>query len=318
MAAERKSFGSPTSSPEFEFWMVRNPSFPQPTLHSADELFVDGVILPLHLLRLQDDDEPQPMSEKELTSPEISIPTASKRWKDLFRGVSSGDKNPSSSSSSSSSPPPHHQQEQKASTMMTRKKNRKSIAAGGGAAAELNINIWPFSRSRSAGNSTSVVLRLFPKNLNKNNNNNNKKKKKTSTGRKVSSAPCSRSNSRGESSSSSSSSKLSNLGRVPARALSGGGGGGGVHVGRSSTIWQVRKTIKKTPQATESPTEAVEDLKSGVELDKNKWTCDGDGDGDDDCDGGDTKLLLGAGDMGDNSNSSSHFNLKALFSRKVY
>lgn len=305
MLPEKKSFGSPTSSPEFEFWMVRNPSFPQPNLHSADELFVDGVILPLRLIRLHDDDdgdEPQPMPEKKLTSPEIPVATASKRWKDMFRGVSGEEKKHH-----------HHQQQQpkqKASMKMMRKKNRKSSAAGG-AAAELNINIniWPFSRSRSAGNSTSVVLG-FPKNLNKNNNN---KKKKSSAGRKVSSAPCSRSNSRGESSSSSlsSSSKMRYLGRVPGRAVSGGGG---VHVGRSSTLWQVRKRIKKTPPATQSPTEAVE---RGFEAaEKNKSTCDRDGDGD----GDDKKLLLAAGDGNSSSNNSnsSHFNLKALFSRKVY
>nr|GMD11362.1 probable transcription repressor OFP9 [Ipomoea batatas] len=39
-----------STSPEFEFWMVRNPSFPQPNLLSADELFSDGVLLPLDLL----------------------------------------------------------------------------------------------------------------------------------------------------------------------------------------------------------------------------------------------------------------------------
>lgn len=45
-------------SPEFEFWMVRNPSFPQPTQLSADELFSDGVLLPLDLLHCPSADDP--------------------------------------------------------------------------------------------------------------------------------------------------------------------------------------------------------------------------------------------------------------------
>ncbi|KAK7262124.1 hypothetical protein RJT34_29684 [Clitoria ternatea] len=102
------------ASPEFEFWMLRNPSFPQPNILSADELFHDGVLLPLHLLN-----KPHPT---QIPNPEPSPPITSKRWKDIFR---------------------------KSEKEKGKKKERKT---GNGASAELNINIWPFSRSRSAGN----------------------------------------------------------------------------------------------------------------------------------------------------------------------
>ncbi|PPD80216.1 hypothetical protein GOBAR_DD22860 [Gossypium barbadense] len=77
----------------------------------------------------------------------------------------------------------------------------------GGSPAELNINIWPFSRSRSAGTSGT-------------------RSRMTAGTRKVSSAPCSRSNSAGES-------KSRKWPSSPSRA--------GVHLGRSSPVWQVRR-----------------------------------------------------------------------------
>ncbi|CBI33003.3 unnamed protein product, partial [Vitis vinifera] len=157
---------SDSNSPEFEFWMVRNPSFPQPNLLSADELFVDGVLLPLHLLR-HNPDSSKPISSAAPAS------TASKRWKDIFK--------------------------------KGEKKSAKNASS-----AELNINIWPFSRSRSAGNN-AVRPRMAAGGAGT---------------RKVSSAPCSRSNSAGESKS---------------RKWPSSPGRPGVHLGRSSPVWQVRR-----------------------------------------------------------------------------
>ncbi|XP_057420916.1 uncharacterized protein LOC130714948 [Lotus japonicus] len=194
---------SPTSSPEFEFWMVRNPSFPQPNILSADELFVDGVLLPLHLLPTTTKPDPLPKPDPETpTSAPIPEPspaitdsvtsTPSKRWKDIFR------KSDKKTTAEDNNEKP--------------KKKEKKGGTGGGAAAsaatELNINIWPFSRSRSAGN-TGTRPRLF-----------------APAARKVNSAPCSRSNSAGES-------KSRKFPSSPARV--------GVHVGRSSPVWQVRR-----------------------------------------------------------------------------
>ncbi|KAK7387724.1 hypothetical protein VNO78_22514 [Psophocarpus tetragonolobus] len=154
---------SPGRSPEFEFWMVRNPSFPQPNIVSADELIVNGVLLPLHLInKTQQPPPPEP-------SPSITDSTAtlsmSKRWKDIFKKTHS-----------KKSPPE----------------------------LNININIWPFSRSRSAGNAGTRPKLFAP------------------TTRKANSAPCSRSNSASRKWPSS-----------PARP--------GVHLGRSSPVWHVRR-----------------------------------------------------------------------------
>ncbi|KAE9594722.1 hypothetical protein Lal_00043149 [Lupinus albus] len=204
---------SPTShcnSPEFEFWMLRNPSFPQPNLHSADELFVDGVLLPLQLLSttnkpdpetvnlesLVHDPKPGPVPEPD-SSTVITESSSSKRWKDIFK---KSEKN-------------NNVEEKEKEKEKGKKKERRS--GSGASSAELNINIWPFSRSRSAGNS-GTRPKLF-------------------TGapatRKVNSAPCSRSNSAGES-------KSQKWQSSPSRA--------GVHVGRSSPVWQVRRGGKNS------------------------------------------------------------------------
>ncbi|XP_054778685.1 uncharacterized protein LOC129286708 [Prosopis cineraria] len=206
------------NSPEFEFWKVRNPSFPQPNLLSADELFVDGVLLPLHLLPLQNNSGPsastqRPDTETLISEPPDPVPgsttepspaitdssvttsfSASKRWKDIFKkSEKKSEENKSSS-------------EEKG-----KKKNKEKKKSGNGASsAELNINIWPFSRSRSAGNA-STRPKLFTG---------------SPVTRKVNSAPCSRSNSAGESKS---------------RKWPSSPGRSGVHVGRSSPVWQVRR-----------------------------------------------------------------------------
>ncbi|XP_028795749.1 uncharacterized protein LOC114751258 [Neltuma alba] len=208
------------NSPEFEFWMVRNPSFPQPNLLSADELFVDGVLLPLHLLHHNISDPSDPtvrpdaetiVSEPPDPDPEPGPPpeassaitdstattsfSSSKRWKDIFKkSEKKSEENKSSS-------------EEKGK----KKKKEKKKSTNGASSAELNINIWPFSRSRSAGNA-GTRPKLFPG---------------APATRKVNSAPCSRSNSAGES-------KSRKWPSSPGRA--------GVHVGRSSPVWQVRRS----------------------------------------------------------------------------
>ncbi|KAL2475700.1 hypothetical protein Adt_36436 [Abeliophyllum distichum] len=231
-----RRLSSDSNSPEFEFWMIRNPSFPQPNLHSADELFSDGVLLPLQLLQPPFADEksvPQPpppppqepepsgldqVQETQLASTAeladfstAAAFTSSKRWRDIFK--KSDKKNTvtvSNANADSSSKEKDSCKEKK------REKKSVGVAGGGGgsngvSAAELNINIWPFLRSRSAGNGGS--------------------RPRTGAGsaaatRKVSSAPCSRSNSAGES-------KSRKWPSSPSR--------GGVHLGRSSPVWQVRR-----------------------------------------------------------------------------
>ncbi|KAL5715355.1 hypothetical protein ACHQM5_017186 [Ranunculus cassubicifolius] len=204
-----------TNSPEFEFWMVRNPLFPQPNLLSAEELIVDGVLRPLHLLSQQpeildtnsmsneeekdlQEAEPEPVSEVSHPGPgpeSVAVSSASKRWRDIFKksSVAVEDK------------------EKNKEKEKGKKKDRKSNSNGGvSSAAELNINIWPFSRSWSAGTGGN--------------------RSRIGSGgvtRKVSSAPCSRSNSSGES-------KSRKWPNSPSR-------GGGIHLGRNSPVWQVRR-----------------------------------------------------------------------------
>ncbi|KAL7242906.1 hypothetical protein ACSBR1_015331 [Camellia fascicularis] len=227
---------SDSNSPEFEFWMLRNPSFPQPTLLSADELFVDGVLLPLHLLpphhhHPPDDPHPQP-SNPQSTIPNPDPPpnpepatrsdlstdppgssatalTASKRWKALFK---------------------------KSDRKIKEKKKEIKAGTGGATSAELNINLWPFSRSRSAGNGGTRPKIVAG----------------TAATRKVSSAPCSRSNSAGES-------KSKKWPNSPNR--------GGVHLGRSSPVWQVRRGGSG---GTSSDRVVVRNVEKGVRKDGNE------------------------------------------------
>ncbi|KAL1537294.1 hypothetical protein AAHA92_29825 [Salvia divinorum] len=199
----RRSCGDSNSSPEFEFWMVRNPSLPPPNLLSADELFSGGVLLPLQNLNLAPQREADASGSDRVTGPEAepessaaeltanSALTSSKRWRDIFRR----------------SEKKSGEAAQSVKEKDSRRREKKSGGGGGGASsAELNINIWPFSRSRSAGNGGN--------------------RPRAAAIRKVSSAPCSRSNSRGES-------KSRKPPSSPGRA--------GVHLGRSSPVWQVRR-----------------------------------------------------------------------------
>ncbi|RYR24932.1 hypothetical protein Ahy_B02g058533 [Arachis hypogaea] len=81
-----------------------------------------------------------------------------------------------------------------------------------GFAAELNINIWSFSRSRSARNAITRHKLLV---------------RASSSNRKVNNMPCSQSNSIGDS-------KCKKWSSSPGRP--------GVHVGQTSPVWQVRRT----------------------------------------------------------------------------
>lgn len=115
----------------------------------------------------------------------------SKRWTDIFKKSSDRKNN-------------GNEEKEK-------EKEKKEKKGGGGVngvnSAELNINIWPFFRSRSAGSGGS-------------------RPRMVTANRKVSSAPCSRSNSAGES-------KSRKWPTSPSR--------GRVHLGRSSPVWQVRR-----------------------------------------------------------------------------
>ncbi|KAK6154625.1 hypothetical protein DH2020_008873 [Rehmannia glutinosa] len=223
-----------SKSPEFEFWMVRNPcNFPQPNLLSADELFSDGFLLPLHLLQLSNEPPPPPPTTAtqdgeesgpdRVPKPESSIVefadvsaantlANSNRWRYIFKKC---EKKRLDSSIGNGGDDRSAKEKDLISVNKEKKREKKNGGVGVGvaasnnvvSAAELNINIWPFSRSRSAGNGGN-------------------RPRSTAATRKVSSAPCSRSNSTGES-------KFRKWPNSPSRA--------GVHLGRSSPVWQVRR-----------------------------------------------------------------------------
>ncbi|VFQ88629.1 unnamed protein product [Cuscuta campestris] len=234
---------SVSSSPEFEFWMLRNPSLPQPDLLSADELFSDGLLLPLDLVphdhpRVPDESPGENPSVSRTEMPEgtgsdgpdvspavvtgssaASAVGSSKRWRDIFK---KGEKKSS-----------------KGGNEETVKEKKRGGLGGGASAAELNINIWPFSRSRSAGNGGARPRVGAGSGL---------------AHRKVSSAPCSRSNSAGES-------KSRKWPASPTRVR--------VHLGRSSPVWQVRRSGISTGRSIENPSKSGDKaLKKEGELDK--------------------------------------------------
>ncbi|KAL6546790.1 hypothetical protein OROMI_022511 [Orobanche minor] len=216
---------SVSNSPEFEFCN----SFPDPNLLSADELFSGGVLLPLHYinhLRLFNDAPPVPDPEPSgsdhaprepeistiesarVTSATSTTLSSSKRWRDIFRKT---DKKTSGRSTDIDAEDRCIKGRDIISSLKEIKKRERKNGGGGGGvtAAELKINIWPFARSRSAGNGAF------------------RSRSAAVSARKVSSAPCSRSNSSGESKS---------------RKWPSSPGRGGVHLGRSSPVWQVRRS----------------------------------------------------------------------------
>lgn len=217
--------------------MVRNPSFPQPNLLSADELFSHGVLLPLHHLNLSNDPPPSGSDRVEQPGPSAiesaelsatSTLTSSKRWRDIFWKTDK--KTPPASSGNGDD----HTVKEKDSGVKERRREKKNGVgvAGGATSAELNINIWPFARSRSAGNGGT--------------------RPRAAATRKVSSAPCSRSNSRGES-------KSRKWPSSPGRA--------GVHLGRSSPVWQVRRSGGGGGRSSEAVSASAE---KGVKKDGNE------------------------------------------------
>ncbi|XP_047052983.1 papilin-like [Lolium rigidum] len=276
-----RSSPSPTASPEFEFWMVgKNPgSFPSPALLTADELFSGGIVLPLHTFQAPcpntdeeadedaedegeegaddvKDKEPcegegefpaQPLAESCSVAPP-DLPTVTFKWKDIFKATGE-------------------------SKDRGGKKNERRVSSVSGSSELININIWPFSRSRSAGHSGSntgagAISKAKASNPSASNTTcavaataSAPASSAAPAGRKVSSAPCSRSNSRGETSGpaaptvaiavAAEKAAAQAAGAVPAtsmlrRWVPGGQGragptANGIRLGRASPVWQLRR-----------------------------------------------------------------------------
>ncbi|KAG0458227.1 hypothetical protein HPP92_023384 [Vanilla planifolia] len=289
------------SSPEFEFWMVRNRSNPTPEQLSADELFINGIILPLDFLSFPRSDPvvetlpdlPSPPLPPPANQPQASIlssssvASGSRRWKDLFKV--SGEKKPEDK------------------IRYKEKEKKKEPRSSGGSSPELNVNlnIWPFSRSRSAGSNALPGCRI--------------RLASSIAGRNVSSEPCSRSSSLGESS-------------KPVAAVSGTGGcrksasspgRTGIHLGRTSPVWQFRrsgpgpynKARKPALPASKATGVGLRVLNLNVNSCigcryRNQVSCREDN-GNDGVTGGDCSMER-------NPNNASNFSLRALFSKKVY
>lgn len=282
-----------SNSPEFEFWKLRNPSnFPQSNLlSSADQLFSGGFLLPLHPQPpnpetttpnpdQEEEDPPQirePDPGPQLSASTTTILTPSKRWTDIFKR---SDKKSEDNNNN-------------------KDKNKKKERRGNGAtSAELNINIWPFSRSRSAGSRPPRMVSASA----------------TAPARKVSSAPCSRSNSAGES-------KSRKWPASPAR--------GGVHLGRNSPVWQVRRgggVHSKAPLAAGGGGGRAKVLNLNVPMCigyRNHLSCKSDViNSAVVVKAGDTVVAAaqngGVGSSGDGGRVGNMFNLRSLFTRKVY
>ncbi|WOL16155.1 hypothetical protein Cni_G24937 [Canna indica] len=279
------------TSPEFEFWMLgKNP---QPSLLTADELFVDGVLLPLHLLSHSPNPTPaESPPEANVDPPPPPPPTTTtspaqrrKKLKDHIPKRAPAD---------------------------DRRKERRGSAGG---PAELNINIWPFSRSRSAGNTAGAGSWTA-------------RARAAVAGRKVSSAPCSRSNSRGESSKPAVAAAASpppsrrwtpSASRVAAFA-------GGIHLGRTSPVWKIHKKVTNL-QAGDPRDKAVSSAKkatgsnAGVRvLNFHVNTCIGYGNRES-CSSSSgsshpSRIVPGGGGGGNGGNSSSSlFKLRTIFSK---
>jgi hypothetical protein len=290
LSSGRRKSNNECTSPEFEFWMLRNPSFPQPDILPADQLFHDGFILPLHLISTKY--KPGPDQKTNTSSPAITSDSTtttttttssnSKRWKDIFRKKNNN----------------NAVEEEK----VKKKDIRVGNGGGGGdvsSSAELNINLWPFFRSRSAGNSTT--------------------KPKLFTGapvsRKVNSAPCSRSNSAGDS-------KSRKWPSSPGRA--------GVHLGRSSPVWQVRRGGCSATKNTESvPIKADKSKRETTTSRRSRFASTGGGGG-----GSSAKekvlnlnvpaMCIGYSDseklscrIEENSGNGKLFNLRTFFTKKT-
>ncbi|GFP85069.1 hypothetical protein PHJA_000650700 [Phtheirospermum japonicum] len=291
-SARRRSIGV-SNSPEFEFgnYIPRSPD-----IVCAAELFSGGVLLPLHR---PSDEAPLPPAPAPDPEPFWSDPSSinntlssSMRWRDIFR------KNDKKSSRRRSIDIDAEKDIISSFREMQRRERRNSTG-GGVAAAELNINIWPFSRSRSAGNGAARPRSSVP-----------------AAARKVSSAPCSRSNSTGESKS---------------RRWPGSPGRGGVHLGRTSPVCQVRRGGGGGRRNSEAVVRKIPFPGTGDGRSKAKvlslnmpkcigyrqhLSCKSDGN----TAGGVPAAASGGGGSvsGEGVRGSSLFNIKSLFTKKVY
>lgn len=206
-----------SSSPEFEFWGDVGSSNPSVELPSADELFSDGILLPLQNLHMSTWESKPGLDASHSFLDPSSFPSsspspgpASKRWKDIF--VKAGE----------------------------REKRKEKTRLSVGNNAELNINLWPFSRSRSAGNASTIGGAW-------------------SRAKLTSSAPCSRSNSRNGASPGpvdgapeSSLAASSIIKRWAQTGRLAPSGTGGIRVGRPGPVWQLRrKKLQQQQQADE-------------------------------------------------------------------
>ncbi|KAK1270233.1 hypothetical protein QJS04_geneDACA012602 [Acorus gramineus] len=282
----RPSTDSSPSSPEFQFWALPQPDLLLP----ADQLFHHGVLRtsappppPIS--------DPDPDPDPEPEPGPVGGGAPSRRWKDLFKV---GEKKPSA-------------------TPEERKKGRRAGVGAGSApsAAEINIKLWPFARSRSAGTAGAAGSAARP------------------TARKVSSAPCSRSNSRGDESGGGGASKAATARKwpsSPARAAAGG-----IHVGRSSPVWQLRRGGGGggggNRRSTLSGGGGGGGFNKVMNLNLNVNTCIGygyqsscrrEGGGG----GGAEEVITGAGEGEEHRRSGSGggttFSLRTLFTKKVY
>jgi hypothetical protein len=294
----KHSQSSSSSSPEFEFWGVfgtNNPSnLPSNDLPSADELFSDGILLPLQNLnitvsdnKLCSDTATSFIDPSAFPSSSPSPGPASKRWKDIF--VKAGQRE--------------------------KKKEKTRLSVGNN--AELNINLWPFSRSRSAGNASSIGSWSR-----------GKLPVKLAAARNVNSAPCSRSNSRngeltGSDGTQVSSSTASSI--IKRWAQTGRlGPSGGIRVGRAGPVWQLRRKKQQLPpqqEIGETKEKPGGDKKDGIcgnagvkMLNLNVNTCIGYRNQSSCSDG--ASAGTGAGAVG--GGNGGMFNLKTIFSKKVY
>lgn len=296
------------NSPEFEFWRIPS-AFPQSPLHSADELFSDGFLLPLHHLHQppqpnpkpdepEPDPDPEPGPVPEESEQSISaaitssagnhpILTASKRWKEIFKR---GEKKSLAANSDDTPIKPEKSSEKKREKIRNatgnnaignvngnsnNNNNNNNNGGNNSGSAELNINLWPFSRSRSAGNNSG-------------------RSKPAGSGRKVSSAPCSRSNSSGESKSS-------------RRSWPSSPGRSGVHLGRASPVVQLRRKPASNPAGKGRVLNLNVPMCIGY---RQQLSCRSDEDGGG---GGGGAPVSGGGGSGSNGNL---FSLRGLFSKK--
>ncbi|XP_040384746.1 translation initiation factor IF-2 [Oryza brachyantha] len=277
---QERSSPSPAASPEFEFWMVgKNPApFQSPELLTADELFSDGIVLPLRTLQQAPEsadgdgggveasalaEEVEVEAGQRLAesgpAPTPDLPAVTFKWKDIFKATGGGGES------------------------KDRKKMERRVSSVGGNGELININIWPFSRSRSAGHSAGAGAGALSRNKSNPNANANANASTAPAAaaapvaaaapgpaRKVSSAPCSRSNSRGETSAAAPAPAPASIAAaaacaaaatapaaptppsapVPAtsmlrRLVPGQGRTGltvtGIRLGRASPVWQLRR-----------------------------------------------------------------------------